>query len=91
MMEDNVPMDGNAAMGRLSDLFAVDLSNATVTCEACDREGPLAELLFYGGPVGVVLRCPACDAVNLRFLDTGRALNLDIRGLKRVRVGRTEA
>jgi Zn finger protein HypA/HybF involved in hydrogenase expression len=91
MMEDNVPMDGNAAIGRLRDLFAVDLSNATVTCETCDREGPLAELLFYGGSVGVVLRCPACDAVNLRFLDTGRALNLDIRGLKRVRVGRTGA
>ena len=91
MMEDNVPIDGNAAMGRLLDLFAVDLSNATVTCETCDREGLLAELLFYGAPAGIVLRCPACDAVNLRFLDTGRVLNLDFRGIKRVRLVRTGA
>ena len=79
-----MPLDGNAAAGRLSDLFAVDMTRATITCEGCGREGALATLRLYGGGVGIVLRCPDCEAVNLRLLDTGTTLNLDLRGCARL-------
>ena len=89
MTGDTMPLDGNAAAGRFADLFAVDMTVATITCEGCGREGPLATLALYGGGAGTVLRCPACDAVNLRLLDTGTLLNLDLRGCARLSVRMT--
>lgn len=86
MTEDVVPLDGNAAAGRLSALFAVDTTTVVVTCDGCGRDGALATLKLYGGSVGIVLRCPDCDAVNLRFTETGTRLTLDLRGSTRLTV-----
>ncbi|HEV2734321.1 MAG TPA: DUF6510 family protein [Longimicrobiaceae bacterium] len=86
MMDDVMPLDGNAAAGRLAELFAVEMTRAVIVCAGCGNEGPLATLRLYGGAVGVVLRCPACDAVNLRLLGTGTTLNLDLRGCARLTV-----
>lgn len=83
MMKDVMPLDGNAAAGRLAELFTVEMTRASVVCEACEREHTLATLRFYGG-AGVVLRCPTCEAVILRLLDTGGTLNLDLRGCTRL-------
>lgn len=83
MMDDLMPLDGNAAAGRLAELFAVEMTRAMVVCNACGREGALATLKLYGG-AGMVLRCPSCQAAVLRLLDTGRCLNLDLRGCKRL-------
>jgi hypothetical protein len=85
MMDDVLPLDGNAAAGRLAEVFAVEMTGATIVCEGCGREAALATLTCYGG-AGVVLRCPACDAVILRLLATGRTLNLDLRGCTRLTV-----
>ena len=84
-MDEVMPLDGNAAAGRLADLFAVEMTGATIVCDGCKREGALATLTFYGG-AGVVLRCPACEAVILRLVDTGSTLNLDLRGCTRLTV-----
>jgi hypothetical protein len=86
MSDDNVPLDGNAAAGRLMDVFAFDMTGATVMCEGCGRESALATLALYGGAVGLVLRCPSCDAVNLRLSNTGRSIHLDLRGASRVSI-----
>jgi hypothetical protein len=83
MMDDVMPLDGNAAAGRLADLFAVETTTATAVCEACGHEGALASLQYFVGP-GVVLRCPVCTAVMLRMLHTAKALNLDLRGCTRL-------
>ncbi len=85
MMDDVMPLDGNAAAGRLADLFGVEMTRATIVCDGCGRERALATLEYYGG-AGVVLRCPGCDAVILRLLDTGSTLNLDLRGCTRLTV-----
>jgi uncharacterized Zn finger protein len=81
MSQDWTPLDGNAAAGRLDQIFAADVTTATVRCGACSREGPLAELHLYGRNVGLVLRCPACGAVNLRMVETRSSINLDLSGL----------
>ena len=86
MSDDIMPLDGNAAAGRLRDLFADDMTDAIVKCEGCERENALATLVLYGGAVGVVLRCPGCDAVNLRMSNTGRSIHLDLRGASRVSI-----
>ena len=86
MSDDIMPLDGNAAAGRLMDLFAVDMTDAIVKCEGCERESALATLMLYGGAVGVVLRCPGCDAVNLRMSNTGRSIHLDLRGASRISI-----
>ena len=86
MMDDVMPLDGNAAAGRLADLFGVEMTNAILVCDGCGREGELGTLVLYGGGTGLVLRCPACEAVNLRLLNTGTTLNLDLRGCTRLSV-----
>ena len=91
MMDDVVPLDGNAAAGALSSLFAVDPTRIVVTCDGCGREGALATLKLYGGEVGLVLRCPTCDTANIRFADTGPLVTVDLRGSKRLTLRSTEA
>jgi hypothetical protein len=86
MNEDVVPLDGNAAAGQLASLFAVEPTMIIVTCEGCGREGPLATLRYYGEPLGVVLRCPACDTANVRSARTGGQVTLDLRGSSRLTV-----
>jgi len=86
MMEDLVPLDGNAAAGSLAALFAPEPTTIIVTCAGCGREGALATLELYGGPVGLVLRCPACDTANVRFADTGTRVTVDLRGSSRLTV-----
>ena len=80
MMDDVVPLDGNAAAGRLSQVFAFDVTLATVTCAGCARKGPLAELRLYGTDAAFVLRCRHCGAVNVRVLEHGTSVNLDLSG-----------
>jgi hypothetical protein len=86
MMEDIMPLDGNAAAGPLADLFAVEMTRAILACAGCGQEGPLATLRLFGGAAGLVLRCPNCDEVNMRVLNTGTAINLDLRGCTRLTV-----
>jgi hypothetical protein len=91
MTEDIVPLDGNAAAGPLAALFAVEPTTMIITCDGCGREGELATLKLYGGPLGVELRCPACDTANVRFTDTGTRVALDLRGSTRLTVHDAEA
>ena len=91
MMEDVVPLDGNAAAGALSSLFAVDPTMIIVTCDGCGRDGALATLKLYGGEVGLVLRCPTCETANVRFAGTGTRVTVDLRGSARLTLRTTEA
>jgi hypothetical protein len=86
MMEDIMPLDGNAAAGSLAALFAVEPTTIMVTCEGCGREDALATLKLYGEPVGMVLRCPSSDTANIRFIDTGTRMMIDLRGSTRLTV-----
>jgi hypothetical protein len=86
MMEDIVPLDGNAAAGPLAALFAAEPTTIIITCGGCGRDGALATLKLYGGGVGLVLRCPACDTANVRFADTGTRVTVDLRGSTRLSV-----
>ncbi|MFA6115265.1 MAG: DUF6510 family protein [Sphingomonas sp.] len=88
MTDDTMVLDGNAAAGALGSLFAFDVTMAIVRCGNCNASGPLAELRFFGSPQAMVLRCRHCDEVNIRLLETGRTINLDLSGAARIEIGR---
>jgi len=60
-------LDGNAAAGLLSEIFALEMTTAETRCAMCDASAPLGSLMMYGGQMGTVLRCPTCDHVQMRI------------------------
>ena len=81
-------LDGNAAAGLLSEVFAVEVTAATAVCEGCGRDSAAAELMLYGGPLGAVLRCPGCDLAMIRLAATPGGHRLDMRGAALLRIAR---
>ena len=85
---DERTLDANAVAGMLQEIFGVDMTVADTECAACGREGEVGTLLAYTNAPGVVLRCPGCDAVMMRLVDTPRGRLLEASGLAHVRLVR---
>ncbi len=75
-------LDGNAAAGRLAELFVFDVTVARTTCVVCGDIRPLAELHAYLEAPGAVLRCATCQAVQLRMVRSPDRAWLDLRGVQ---------
>ena len=73
-------LDGNAAAGPLADLFAFDLTEARSHCAACGTTTMLGAHHLYADAPALVLRCPSCTEVVLRFAAQNGRLLLDLRG-----------
>lgn len=78
------PLDGNAAGGRLRELFALDMTAAEIVCGGCGAAAEIGAVRAYGGPMGAILRCAHCDTVVLRLTHTPAGLWLDMRGTQRL-------
>jgi hypothetical protein len=74
-------LDGNAAAGELSRIFAVDLTSAEGQCANCDAKKRFAEAHLYMQCPGLVARCPLCGHVLLRFTNVHGRFFLDLRGM----------
>jgi hypothetical protein len=80
-------LDGNAAAGLLSEIFAAEMTTARGTCAGCGATNVFGSAQLYAQAPGSVLRCPNCTAVLMcivRLPDGG--LVVDLSGLKRIRV-----
>jgi hypothetical protein len=77
-------LDGNAAAGILSEVFIPDITAARATCANCGTIRALGALLVYAHGMGMVVRCPSCDAVVLRVARTPTRLWLDPAGARLV-------
>ena len=77
---DSRRLDGNAAAGPLRELFAVDLLAAACTCAHCGGTTALAEHLLYADAPALVLRCPTCAGVVLRYASGSGRIRLDLAG-----------
>ena len=75
-------LDGNAAAGSLGELFAFDVTTATVVCDGCGRTSPVGELLLYDQVMGTVLRCPGCEHLMLCATRIRGVVRLDLRGTR---------
>ena len=80
-MSDETYLDGNAAAGVLSEVFAVDMTMAVGVCAGCGRVGVLADTRVYLDAPGVVVRCVGCDSVLLRVVTGPDRRWVDLRGL----------
>ena len=78
----NRRLDANAAAGPLTELFAVDLTVAVVTCVGCANSAPLAAHPLYADAPALVVRCPNCAGVVLRYASSGNRLRLDLTGAR---------
>jgi hypothetical protein len=81
MQSEEMRLDGNAVAGSLLDVFAVDVTAALATCAGCGAERLVGALLEYGHGMGVVLRCPGCEAVMLRVVRTRGYVRVDASGV----------
>ena len=77
-------LDGNAAAGILSEVFVPEVTTARATCANCGTIRALGALLVYAHGMGMVVRCPSCDAVVLRVARTPTRLWLDPKGARLV-------
>jgi hypothetical protein len=73
-------LDGNAAAGALAAAFGVDMTAIPGECAQCGTVSVVAALRAYMRAPGIVLRCPTCDGVVLRIVETPTATLVDARG-----------
>lgn len=79
-MNTELMVDGNAVAGELDQIFGRDMTMAVMRCAGCGADSIMATLMaFVRGP-GVVLRCPSCESVIARIVETPTATYLDARG-----------
>ena len=74
-------LDGNAAAGELSRIFAMDITSAEGQCANCGAKRRFAEAHLYVQCPGLVARCPLCGHVLLRLVNTQQHVFLDLRGM----------
>ena len=74
-------LDGNAAAGELSKIFAIDVTAAEAQCAHCGITKRFAEAHLYMHGPGVVARCVACQHVLLRLVNVRQRVLLDVRGV----------
>jgi hypothetical protein len=77
-------LDGNAAAGELSKIFALDVTAAEGQCAHCGATKRFAEAHLYMQGPGVVARCAVCERVLLRLVNAGQRVFLDMRGMTRL-------
>ena len=85
-------LDGNAAAGVLEEIFTFEVTTALSTCVGCGRTGPLGMLHLYGGEMGIILRCPGCERVQLRVARHGSQDGqywIDMRGMATMQIAPT--
>jgi len=78
-------LDGNAAAGRLQEIFALEITSAQIQCESCGSVGAVGSLRLYAAPMGAVLRCAHCDDVLVRAVDTPHGRWLEMKGARYLR------
>lgn len=81
-------VDGNAAAGSLAAAFGVEMTAIPGRCTHCGAVHAIAELRAYVRAPGTILRCPNCDGVILRIVETADATYVDARGAAYLRFER---
>src|SRR5271169_4956751 len=74
-------LDGNAAAGELSNIFAMDITAAEGQCAHCGTTKLFAEAHLYMQAPGFVARCSGCQHVLLRVVTVNQRVFLDLRGM----------
>jgi hypothetical protein len=81
-------LDGNALAGTLEMLFGSDMTAIPGRCANCGTVNMVGAMRAYTHAPGAVVRCPACDEVVLRVVQTADATYVDARGAAYLRFQR---
>ena len=81
---DEQRLDGNAAAGLLDEIFRMEATSAVVTCVHCGERGAVGEAHVYARGPGLVMRCPGCQDVLMRFARIRDRLVADVRGVRQM-------
>jgi ribosomal protein S27E len=73
-------VDGNAIAGLLNDVFGREATDVSGRCSTCGAENFVGALLVFRA-AGVVVRCPSCGAVLMRFVEGRGQVWVDLGGL----------
>ncbi len=79
-------VDGNAAAGAFAEVLGFDVTTARLTCAGCGCVAAFAESHVYHRAPGIVVRCPGCDHVLARLVQTPTDVQLDLRGAQSWRI-----
>jgi hypothetical protein len=83
-------LDGNAAAGELTRIFAVDITSAEGQCANCGARKRFAEAHLYVDCPGLVARCALCGHVLLRLAKVEQHVFLDLRGMTHLNFDTTQ-
>lgn len=83
-MDGDTALDGNAVAGLFGEMFARDMTVASITCDGCGTTAPLGALRDYGGTMGAVLRCATCDTAVVRLTRTPAGYWLEMQATRRI-------
>ena len=81
-------LDANALAGTLEMLFGADITAVPGRCAHCGTIHMVGAMRAYMRAPGAVLRCPTCDGVVLRVVQTTEATYVDVRGVAYLRFTR---
>ncbi len=84
-------LDGNAIGGVLIELFGSEMTATPAECAHCGNVAEIGALLAFTQAPGAVLRCPTCENIVLRIVETPQAIYLDARGATYLRIERRKA
>lgn len=76
----DLTVDGNAIGGLLAEVFGRDITALAEQCAHCGTVSIVGTLRVYQRGPGVIVRCPACAEVVLRFVRTPSGVRLDVSG-----------
>lgn len=79
-------LDANAVAGVLHEIFGLEMTAAPSECAHCGNEGQMGTLLAFTHGPGIVLRCPGCEGIMLRIVQTPDSVLLDARGSVYIRL-----
>jgi ribosomal protein S27E len=82
---DALMLDGNAVAGLLQEVFAVEMTTATVSCNACGRPEAVGALRVFRG-AGIVMRCPHCDNAVVTIVEADIRVWMGFAGARMLQV-----
>lgn len=82
---DPLMLDGNAVAGLLQEVFAVEMTTANGTCNACGATNPVGALHVFRG-AGIVMRCPDCDDVLVTIVRGDARIWIRFTGVRMLQV-----
>jgi Family of unknown function (DUF6510) len=82
---DALMLDGNAVAGLLQEVFAVEMTTATGTCNQCGATDAVGALHLFRG-AGIVMRCPHCDNALMTIVEAGTRVWIGFAGVRTLQV-----